>query len=209
MTNRRRRRILRKCIFSVRTGASGETNVACDASAGAALGADRGSNPALREPSYAFCFTPLSTAARRSGSAKPQNAPTRDRGGPRKGRDETVAERLCRAIASTAGKRRARNGDAGHAAEKPEHVKHAGGLADLPPGHRVQLADENQRLIEAVFRELHSQKTHAVRINAAGRPWLNQSFIAISASFEMVFMLRAVPNLAAGIFSLEWPMPLP
>src|SRR5262249_59215009 len=61
----------------------------------------------------------------------------------------------------------------------------------------------------AVFRELHDQKTHGVRISAAGRPWLNQSFIAISASFVMVFMLRAVPNLAAGIFSLERPMPLP
>jgi len=34
--------------------------------------------------------------------------------------------------------------------------------------HETQLADENQRLIEAVFRELHAQKTHGVRINAAG-----------------------------------------
>jgi hypothetical protein len=31
-----------------------------------------------------------------------------------------------------------------------------------------ELADANQRLIEAVFRELHAQKTHEVRINAAG-----------------------------------------
>src|SRR5215813_3382358 len=35
-----------------------------------------GSSPALRDPSYAFCFTSLNTATRRSGSAKPQNAPT-------------------------------------------------------------------------------------------------------------------------------------
>jgi hypothetical protein len=28
---------------------------------------------------------------------------------------------------------------------------------------KPELADENQRLIEAVFRELHAQKTHGVR----------------------------------------------
>jgi len=37
---------------------------------------------------------------------------------------------------------------------------------------------------------------------------LAQGFAAISASFATVFMLRAVPDLAAGILSLERPMPL-
>lgn len=36
---------------------------------------------------------------------------------------------------------------------------------------------------------------------------LAQGFAAISASFATVFMLRAVPDLAAGILSLERPMP--
>jgi hypothetical protein len=36
-----------------------------------------------------------------------------------------------------------------------------------------------------------------------------QSFAAISASLATVFMLRAVPCFAAGIFSLDLPMPLP
>ena len=35
-----------------------------------------------------------------------------------------------------------------------------------------------------------------------------QGLAAISASFATVFMLRAVPDLAAGILSLERPMPL-
>lgn len=37
---------------------------------------------------------------------------------------------------------------------------------------------------------------------------LAQGFAAISASFATVFMLRAVPDLAAGILSLDRPMPL-
>jgi hypothetical protein len=36
-----------------------------------------------------------------------------------------------------------------------------------------------------------------------------QGFDASSASFATVFILRAVPVLAAGILSLERPMPLP
>ena len=35
------------------------------------------------------------------------------------------------------------------------------------------------------------------------------SFDTMSVSFDTVFMLRAVPDLAAGIFSFEWPIPLP
>ena len=35
-----------------------------------------------------------------------------------------------------------------------------------------------------------------------------QACAAISASFATVFMLRAVPVLAAGILSLERPIPL-
>jgi hypothetical protein len=35
-----------------------------------------------------------------------------------------------------------------------------------------------------------------------------QGFDAISASFATVFMLRAVPVLAAGILSFERPIPL-
>jgi hypothetical protein len=35
------------------------------------------------------------------------------------------------------------------------------------------------------------------------------SFDTMSASFATVFMLRAVPDLAAGIFSFERPIPLP
>ena len=37
---------------------------------------------------------------------------------------------------------------------------------------------------------------------------VTHSFAAISASFATVFMLRAVPVLAAGILSLDFPMPL-
>jgi hypothetical protein len=36
-----------------------------------------------------------------------------------------------------------------------------------------------------------------------------QSLEAISASFLIVFMLRAVPGLAAGIFNLDVAMPAP
>jgi hypothetical protein len=42
----------------------------------------------------------------------------------------------------------------------------------------------------------------------AARP-VRHSFDAISASFATVFMLRAVPVLAAGILSLDFPIPLP
>ena len=45
--------------------------------------------------------------------------------------------------------------------------------------------------------------------NADDRPCTGYGLAAISASLAMVFMLRAVPDLAAGILSLERPMPSP
>ena len=45
---------------------------------------------------------------------------------------------------------------------------------------------------------LHSFSVHA-----------HYCFDTMSASFATVFMLRAVPDLAAGIFNFERPIPLP
>lgn len=53
------------------------------------------------------------------------------------------------------------------------------------------------------------ESSRAVRVSRAGPCHHETNAFAIAASFATVFILRAVPAFAAGIFSLESAMPSP
>ena len=95
-------------------------------------------------------------------------------------------------------------GDFGILAGKPKLARWRAALAARPSVNRCRQSPTIRRGCAT------SSTADSWHLAVAGAEWqLDQISVAIFASIATVFMLRAVPLFAAGMTSLDFPMPSP